>query len=112
MRNQKSHSSIAPIALATVLTGISTNAYADGIGSNHYGGNWEWGHMMIGSPMMILAIVLIAVFVGLVVRRARNKYSPSEAPSSVLEVLRQRYERGEIDKDEFEERRSVLSPNA
>jgi putative membrane protein len=58
--------------------------------------------------MMILVWLLIVVGVVLVVRwlMGQGKESQSE---SALEILRQQYARGEINKEEFESRKKDLS---
>ncbi len=109
MANQTLLPSITQIALAAVLTGIATTVYADVGGLDHDGGHWGWGHMMFGSTMMIFTIGLIVFLVVLFVRSGRDKSGGGKEGSSALEVLRQQYARGEIDHNQFEERRSVLS---
>ena len=58
----------------------------------------------------LLFVALIAVGVVLVVRALRGQTgAPSGAPApDALGILQSRYARGEIDRDEFEERRSTL----
>ncbi|MDF1525266.1 MAG: SHOCT domain-containing protein [bacterium] len=64
---------------------------------------------------MILFWGLIIVGVVLVIRHftaglvsSRKDSSPYEAPSEPLQILRERYARGEIDTEEFEERKKIL----
>jgi putative membrane protein len=66
--------------------------------------------------MWLWAIVLVGLIVGgiLVARLFWNRSEPDQRPSrrggqSALDVLEERYARGEIDRDEFERRRSALS---
>ena len=74
---------------------------------------WGWGHMLSGGFMMILfwgGIVLVIVFAV----RALGGGSPhgtTQVPyrNKSLEILQERFARGEIDKDEFEERKRLLS---
>lgn len=78
-----------------------------------WGGGW---HAMIFGPlfMILFLAALIAVTV-LLVRWLGGRWqgtvpslhhtSPSRTP---LDILKERFARGEIDKDEFEERRRVL----
>jgi putative membrane protein len=58
--------------------------------------------------MMILfwALIIVAVVVGIRWLIGQGKES---RPDSALEILRQRYARGEINKDEFEARKKDLS---
>ena len=64
---------------------------------------------------MILFWGLIIVGVVLVIRyftagqvSGRKDSSPYEALSEPLQILRQRYAKGEIDTEEFEERKKIL----
>ena len=77
-----------------------------------WGGGW-YG-MIFGPLIMILVLALVIVAVVLLVRWAGGPW-PGAAPSqhmppgrTPLDILRERFARGEIDKDEFEERRRVL----
>jgi len=81
-------------------------------------GQWGWGmgygHMMgggMGSVMIIFWIVLIGALVLLItgamngIRTSRKDGDEMQKP---LEILKQRYARGDIDKAEYEERRGNL----
>lgn len=84
-----------------------------------YGGHMMWGGgwfgMFFGLAAMFL--LLVAVFGGfaLVARwfgALRHEGHPAQHPPpgrAPLDILKERYARGEIDKEEFEERRRVLS---
>ena len=59
---------------------------------------------------MILVLALVIAAVVLLIRWAGGQL-PGRAPHqgrSPLDILKERYARGEIDKNEFEERRRVL----
>ncbi len=81
----------------------------------YYGPHMMWGSyygMLLGPLMMI---VFIAIIVGLVVLIVRwlgtGQTSTQHSARSAAEppdILRERFARGEIDKEEFEERRRVL----
>lgn len=95
-------------------------AWADGApGGNGshghmWGTGWGWGHMLFGPLMMIVVIAAIVVAVVLVVRwvggsdQGRNAAARPPATRSSLDILEERYARGEIDTAEFEERRRTL----
>ena len=69
------------------------------------GGGWIWG--LIGGVLMLAFwVVVVVVIVGLV--RGRGVRASGSA-TGALRVLEERYARGEIDRDEFIERRRVLS---
>lgn len=67
--------------------------------------------MMGGGLMMVLWSVLLAASVlggiWLVVRGARASGGSPSSPGA-MDILEERYARGEIDRDEFEERRQAL----
>lgn len=80
-----------------------------------YGPNmWHsgWHGWFLGPIMMIVVIVLAAVAVALVFRwigRPGHGDGAPVAPSKTpLDILKERFVMGEIDKEEFEERRRVL----
>ena len=95
-----------------VLIAISQVAGAQQPQSDYYHGRhmWDGGWMFLGPLMMIVFIAVIVVVVVLLVRglgghRSGSSTSPD---SDALNILKERYARGEIDKEEFEERRRVL----
>lgn len=75
---------------------------------NSYGG-WGTGNMMSwfgGGIMMIVFWVLLIVLIVWIVREVSGKNFHSS--SNALEILRERYVKGEIDKKEFEEKKKDL----
>ena len=78
---------------------------------NGYDG-WGIGNMMGfwgGGIMMIAFWVLITAFIFWLVREASGKNSHSRSDSNALEILKERYAKGEIDKREFEEKKKDIS---
>lgn len=76
---------------------------------------WGEGYAMIFGPLFM--ILFLAVLVALAVVLARwlggawpGTYQPYQLPSTPtpLDILKERFARGEIDKAEFEDRRRVL----
>ncbi len=70
-----------------------------------------WGGMIFGPLMMIAFIALTVAVVVLVVRWLGGGVGgPAQGPKpkAALEILEERFARGEIDKDEFEDRRRAL----
>ncbi|HET9646265.1 MAG TPA: SHOCT domain-containing protein [Burkholderiaceae bacterium] len=58
--------------------------------------------------MLLLLVVLIAA-VDLIARRGIGPWRGSEpSPPKAIDILKERFARGEIDKEEFEERRRLL----
>lgn len=76
--------------------------------------NGGWSGMILGPLLMILVPAVLIVALLLAVRRF---WPPSTGPSSAqpmapaapLDMLKERFARGEIDKEEFEDRRRILS---
>jgi putative membrane protein len=68
-------------------------------------GGWGWGAWLMMGVLLLVFWGLVAWVVVTLVRGS----SPSRRPKrSAEEVLAERYARGEIDKDEFTERRDAL----
>jgi putative membrane protein len=76
----------------------------------HYG----WPGMFFGPLLMLLFFAGIVIAVAVVIRwlvvgGSRGADSSLRPPHNTpLDILKERFARGEIDKDEFEERRKVL----
>ncbi len=90
-------------------------AWAGQVGEAGYGHGQMWGHgwggWIFGPLMMIVFIALIVGVVVLVVRwlgGAGAGPAQGSKPKAALEILEERFARGEIDKDEFENRRRAL----
>lgn len=71
---------------------------------------WMLGGLVV--TVVVLAIILVGLYAVIRLVQDRPGAGPSEtaAPgSSALSILEERYARGEIDHEEFEERRRRLS---
>lgn len=75
-----------------------------GWGYGGYGAPWGW----LGSFMMILFWAAVAVGVVFLVRYLVRLGRPPQQEDSALEILRRRFAKGEISKEEFEEKRKDL----
>ena len=81
-----------------------------------WGYGFSWGGMLMMTLGSVLLIALLAVVVCAIIRWANGKttstsnFSTSTPPSgpSALEILNQRYARGEIDTATFEQMRERL----
>ena len=100
--------------LAVVLGSVGTSqALADASGDYH-GSMWHdgWGGMIFGPFIMILFVAAIVVLVVVALRwlGSTGHGVPPQAPSgkTPLDILKERFARGEIDREEFEERRRAL----
>ncbi|MEF2554386.1 SHOCT domain-containing protein [Aurantimonas sp. A2-1-M11] len=70
---------------------------------------WGWGGMMGGGIAMVLFwAVLIALVAYLLVRPSSRRTSNGQRAASALDILEERFARGEIDEREFHDRRQVL----
>ncbi len=81
-------------------------AYEWGWGMHPMWGLWGiWGIGMMLFMFLFWALVIVGIVVGIrwLVRQGRPEIS-----DSALEILRQRYARGEINREEFEARRRDL----
>lgn len=82
----------------------------------YYGPHMWWGSgwhgWFMGPIMMIAVIALVVVLVVLLVRwlggHERAGRNDRPATNTPLNILKERFARGEIDKEEFEERRRLL----
>ena len=104
-------------ALAGLLLPLA--AQAQGYQDRHFmwEGGWGWGHMIFGSVMMIAFWGGIIVLVVLAVRWLGGSgpssghgmgHGTGSGGKPAVDILRERFARGEIDKAEFEERRRAL----
>lgn len=67
--------------------------------------------MMFGGFMWIFWIIIIVVLVFLVkwlFEQSGSRYSESKEKETPLEILKKRYARGEINKQEFEQKKKDL----
>jgi putative membrane protein len=67
---------------------------------------WWWGWGMMAMMFLFWVLFIVGLVVG--IRWLLGK-SNEQKQDSALEILRQRYARGEINKDEFEARRRDLA---
>jgi putative membrane protein len=91
---------------------LTVGAAAQPYGDHPHMGAWGWGGMMFGPIMMIVFIAVVVVVVVLLVRWLGGPghgvalhSAPGKTP---LDILKERFAKGEIDREEFEERRRVL----
>lgn len=110
MRNEERSLVFTGARAAACLTPLmlAGAAVADPWGGGWHDG-WGWGHMLFGTLMMILIGVALVVLVATGIRWAGTRSTPGAedyAPGArAVDILEQRYARGEIDTEEFEERR-------
>ena len=107
----------ASAALTLVPGAVSAQApsdadrYAYGPGMMGWGGGWA---MFFGPLFMILFLGVLIAAVVLLSRWAGGPWQGSTTPHHTpsvrtpVDILKERFARGEIDKEEFEERRRML----
>jgi putative membrane protein len=88
-----------------VLTGM---AVPDAVLAQERAYDWGWGNWGFGMMLFMLlfwALVITGIVLGIrwLIRQGR-----SEVSDSALEILRQRYARGDINREEFEAKRRDL----
>ena len=115
-RRARSRAGLVCAAACTTLL-VPLAAAADATGNWDHGAHpmWGggWGGMAFGFLMMIAFVAAIVVVVVLVMRAlggggrggSARTTQPGKTP---LDILEERFARGEIDAQEFEERRRVL----
>lgn len=78
----------------------------------HMGWGWGWGGMAFGTLMMLVFLAGVVVLAVLLVRwlggGAVHGHDAPPARRTALEILQERFAKGEIDKQEYEERKRVL----
>ena len=67
---------------------------------------WGWGIGMMAMMFLFWALVIVGLIVGIRWLLGQGKATRSD---SALEILRQRYARGEINKEEFDLKKKDLS---
>lgn len=77
----------------------------------HMWGGGGWGGMIFGPILGLLYIGLIVVAVIFLVRWLGGEFGarPGSRSRTAIQILEERFARGDIDKDEFEERKRLLS---
>jgi putative membrane protein len=102
---------ISQLAVATASLAVMSTLFAQ---ERYYEWRWEfhpmwWGAWGLGMMwMMFIFWILVIVALVVVIRWLSSKGKASRTDSA-LEILRQRYARGEINRDEFEAKKKDLS---
>ncbi len=99
------------LLIAVPATALMTvPAVAQTFGDHPHMGAWGWGGMIFGPIMMIVFLALIVGAVVLVIRWTGLAGSAVVGGANkARHILDERFARGEIDKDDYEERKRVLS---
>ena len=102
------------LAPAWVWAQQSPEASRYGYGPHMMDWGGGWFGMIFGPIVMILVLAAVIALAVLLVRWLGGPWPGMQSPYNVqagrtpLDILKERYARGEINKEEFEERRRVL----
>ncbi len=106
---------VVPALILLAVLAVSplfAQAYTDRPDLWHYGWGGGWEHMLFGSLMMILlwgGIILIVVLAVRWLGGSRAERTAPPARESAMDILNERFARGEIEKEDYEERKKILS---
>ena len=99
-------------AVAQQIPNPSTPEPPYGYYHHMWGGPWEWHTGMIIGPMTLLIFIGIVALIVLLLRgfgyHAGPPYGMMPYGRGALDILEERFAKGEIDKAEFEEKRRLL----
>ncbi len=87
-------------AIAATLAASPEGGYA------HPMAWWSWG-MFLG-PVLMIAVIAAIVAVVVFIIRGSEKAGSAILVKTPLDILNERFARGEIEKEEFEEKRHLL----
>lgn len=90
---------------------IASPAFAQGFDNREWWmSNWGWGHMAFGGVMMVVfwgGIILLVVLLARGLGGSERRDTPSR--QSPIDILQERFAKGEIDQKEYDDRRRILS---
>ena len=102
------------LALA-LFPSIWNVAFAHGPGEGHSMGPWmmNWGYGMGWVGPILMIVFWVSVIVGIIflirwIVLSANKGRETKPEDSAIEILKRRYAKGEINKEEFEEKKKDL----
>jgi putative membrane protein len=96
------------ILLSVMFLILSTVACTPDLDTGHMG---DWDHMMGyggGLIMWFLFLILVAVVVYLVIQSTKSRAGDGAPKETAMEILKKRFARGEISKEEYEEIKRTL----
>jgi putative membrane protein len=86
----------------------TARAYEWGGGMHPMWGIWgAWGIVMMLMMLVFWGVVIVGIV--LVIRWLRNQSKETRSTDAALDMLRQRYARGDISKEEFEAKKQDLA---
>lgn len=82
------------------------------VGFPFYGHMGTWGHMMdyghYGGFMWLIIVIAVCIVIYLLIRTSSLRGSSGSNAETALDILKKRYAKGEIDKEEFEQKKKDL----
>lgn len=104
---------IVLVILILQTLAIFTFAQGHGTGYDMWSGMMNWGYGMGWGWSIIMIAFWIAVIIGIIflirwVVLSTDRRHDTKAEDSSLEILQKRYAKGEINKEEFEEKKKDL----
>ncbi len=101
------------LIVAVVLMGILGAAFMGAYGGTYGmmgGGGWSWGLAMMAIPGVILVVILLTALGGIGDGPPSTRYLAYAPPhANAVDILDQRYARGELSPDEYHRMRTDLS---
>ena len=74
-------------------------------------GHWFFGGGMIGFATMILIIIIVAVLLFKLIKSKQYKGSGNFDKDDSLMILKMKFAKGEIDEQEYQNKKAILSRN-
>ena len=85
------------ICLGGILASTAAAAEPSGFGQHMMG----WGNWFAGPLMMLVGLAILVAFIMLIVRLAKGKGEKAKSHENTLQILRERFARGEISEEEY-----------
>lgn len=117
MYQSKVHAATLSGAITLIMLTVTwNNAFAQQRGYEpwhmgpHMMGGWGmgWFGMLFSLFFWILVIVAIVYLIKYLARASRGDQKPVQQGSNAMDILKERYARGEIDRNEFEQMKNDL----
>lgn len=71
--------------------------------------NGFWGHMWGGPIVWILFLIIIVLVVIVILNRGKSAPERNKLQETALDILKKRYARGEITKEEYEQMKEEIN---